>query len=138
VSSIQAVRPALVVDASFAIEAINGSPGALEVLFALTSDYGMKLVPVHFWLEAANALVQVRTSETQMVLDLTKLDQAGVETADRGLAGVIDAIGLARKHKLTTYDAAYLQLALDVDGELATYDRALAQAAQAEGIVVRP
>jgi predicted nucleic acid-binding protein len=34
------------------------------------------------------------------------------------------------------YDASYLQLALDIDGALATLDRALAAAANAEGIEV--
>ena len=32
------------------------------------------------------------------------------------------------------YDATYLWLAIDVDGELATFDRALARAAMAEGV----
>jgi predicted nucleic acid-binding protein len=36
------------------------------------------------------------------------------------------------------YDALYLQLAVDVDGELATLDRDLARAARAEGIEVVP
>ncbi len=136
-TTFQAFRPPLVVDASFAIEALDGSPAAVELLLATTSDYGMKLVPAHFWLETANALVHTRASEAQMVRDLTLLGEAGVETADRGLVAVTDAIGLARRHRLTTYDAAYLQLALDVDGELATYDRALAKAAEVEGVVVR-
>jgi predicted nucleic acid-binding protein len=35
---------------------------------------------------------------------------------------------------LTVYDATYLWLAVDVDGELATFDRALVRAAQAEGV----
>ena len=43
---------------------------------------------------------------------------------------------LARHHKLTAYDAAYLELALREDVPLATLDSALIRAAKAEGIEV--
>ena len=41
---------------------------------------------------------------------------------------------LARKHKLTSYDAAYLELAIRGGLPIATFDRALATAAGKEGI----
>jgi predicted nucleic acid-binding protein len=41
---------------------------------------------------------------------------------------------LANKHKLTAYDAAYLELALRLGAELATLDSALAAAAKDEGV----
>jgi len=45
-------------------------------------------------------------------------------------AGREDAIAdVARRHALTFYDAAYLQLALDEDAGLVTQDKALLQAA---------
>ena len=48
------------------------------------------------------------------------------------------AIQLARKHNLTYYDAIYLELAMTVAKShsviLATFDKALVKAAQAEGI----
>ncbi len=40
----------------------------------------------------------------------------------------------ADRHRLSVYDATYLWLAIDVDGELATFDRDLARAAAAEGV----
>ena len=40
-------------------------------------------------------------------------------------------LALARTHRLTVYDAAYLELALRVDAPLATLDRELARAARA-------
>ena len=43
-------------------------------------------------------------------------------------------MALARKHGLTAYDAAYLELARRIGGSLATLDRALCAAAAAEGI----
>lgn len=42
---------------------------------------------------------------------------------------------LSARHNLTIYDAAYLELALRLDGQLATFDRALAQAARANGVL---
>jgi len=41
---------------------------------------------------------------------------------------------LARQHRLTVYDAAYLELALREAVPLATLDKALADAARAEGV----
>ena len=41
---------------------------------------------------------------------------------------------LARKHKLTSYDAAYLELAIRGGLPIATFDRALAEAATAKGV----
>ena len=41
---------------------------------------------------------------------------------------------LARRHRLTFYDAAYLELAVREALPLATLDQALATAARAEGV----
>ena len=43
-------------------------------------------------------------------------------------------LGLARRHQLTAYDAAYLDLALRTSAELATLDQSLARAARADGV----
>jgi predicted nucleic acid-binding protein len=43
-------------------------------------------------------------------------------------------LGLARQHRLTVYDAAYLELAMREALPLATLDTALADAARAEGV----
>lgn len=97
----------------------------------------MRLVPSLFWVETANALLSGRAFEPgRAALTVAALARAGVETADRGIAGVADALDLADRHGLTVYDAHYLQLAVDVDGELATLDDALARAATAEGLEV--
>lgn len=45
-------------------------------------------------------------------------------------------IALGRSHKLTAYDAAYLELALRRGATLATFDRQLAEAARAAGVRV--
>lgn len=43
---------------------------------------------------------------------------------------------LAERHRLTFYDAAYLELAQRESIELATLDKALARAAEAEGVAL--
>lgn len=47
-----------------------------------------------------------------------------------------DLMTLARRHKLTAYDAAYLELALRQNLPLATLDAGLMRAAKAEGVEV--
>jgi predicted nucleic acid-binding protein len=47
-----------------------------------------------------------------------------------------DLMTLARRHKLTAYGAAYLELALRQNLPLATLDAALMRAAKAEGVEV--
>lgn len=55
------------------------------------------------------------------------------ETCIRGWA---DIPALAARMRLTTYDAAYLELALRVGAPLATLDQALARAAREAGVAV--
>jgi predicted nucleic acid-binding protein len=47
-----------------------------------------------------------------------------------------DLLGLARRHRLTVYDAAYLELALRKGADLASLDTALVAAARADGVVL--
>lgn len=44
---------------------------------------------------------------------------------------------ISTHHNLTIYDAAYLELTLRLDGQLATFDKALAAAAFANGVLAR-
>ena len=97
---------------------------------------GQLLVPAHFWAEVANALLRRHRTPLENGIDLRSLADAGIEVADRGIEGLIDAIALGDRHRLTAYDALYLQLALDVEGSLATFDQDLAAAARREGVTV--
>ncbi len=133
------VRPltAVVVDASSMLEALSGNPDWIDRLDAWLDADAMLLAPTHFRVEAANGLLKgMRLDAAEVVSRLQQLFAAGVQQAERGLDGLYDSVELAAKHDLTVCDAAYLQLALDVDGELATCDRALARAARAEGVAV--
>jgi predicted nucleic acid-binding protein len=127
----------VVVDASFAVEALLEGGPALDRWVEWIGDGRTRLVPAHFWAELANALLLGRRFEPgRAALTVGAAARAGLETADRGPAGVADALELADRHRLTVYDALYLQLAADVAGELATLDRDLAGAARAEGVTV--
>ncbi len=129
--------PPVVVDASFAVEALLEGGPSLERWVEWIRDGRMRLVPAHFWAELANALLRGRRFEPgRAALTVGAAARAGLETADRGLAGVADALDLADRHRLTVYDSLYLQLAADVGGELATLDRDLVRAARAEGVEV--
>ena len=129
--------PPVVVDASFAIEALLEGGPSLDRWVEWIRDGRMRLVPAHFWAELANALLLGRKFEPgRAALTVGAAARAGLETADRSLAGVGDALDLASRHRLTVYDALYLQLAADVDAELATVGRDLAGAARAEGVEV--
>jgi len=135
--SFSAPRPPVVLDASFAVEALLEGGLCLERWQEWARDGRMRLVPPHFWAELGNALLFGRRFEPGRAgLTIAATARAGVETADRGVAGVVDAIDLADRHRLTVHDALYLQLAVDVDGELATLDRALLRAAEAEDVEI--
>ena len=97
----------------------------------------MILTPPHFPVEVANALLRGAGLEAlKAATRLERLFATGIETADRGLEGLLGAIELAARHSLTVHDAVCLALAIDVDAERATLDRDLATAAAAEGITV--
>jgi predicted nucleic acid-binding protein len=129
-------RPPVVLDASVAIaSALQQWPGTAAALERWAEEGRIRLVPATFWSETANGLlVGNRVDPNAVRGHLVDLSDLGLEVADRGLAGVLETIDLAERHRLTIYDALYLYLALDTDATLATYDGVLASAARAEGV----
>lgn len=90
--------------------------------------------PSLWWFELRNMMI---VNERRGRLEPAKSTEALRRLA--ALPIVIDAdvdedalMQLARRHGLTVYDAAYLELALRLRCPLATLDRALAKAARAE------
>jgi len=129
----------LVIDASF-IASLLLPDEAAEVSAARLKqieDDGAA-APALWQLEVANmlltALRRKRIDASQFVRLLEAIDslpvtlQAALTAKQRG-----DLLHLARKHELTAYDAAYLELALRLDLPLATFDDRLIRAARAEG-----
>jgi predicted nucleic acid-binding protein len=72
--------------------------------------------------QSAQAMV-VRLAAMELLVDRTPLDRGAL-------------LGLALRHGLTTYDAAYLDLALRLQCPLATQDKGLRDAALACGVGV--
>lgn len=126
-----------IVDASVVIELLVGDEHWAKRFDAWLADNRMLLAPQLFPAEIANGLLRGRRLTAGDTL--RRLEQASgldIEIADRGPIGLREALTLAARHGLTVYDALYLQLAIDVDGELATLDYDLRAAAEAEDIAL--
>jgi predicted nucleic acid-binding protein len=96
------------------------------------------LVPALWWFELRNALIinerRGRITEHQTGRFLRNVERLPIivdHAPDE--SGVL---GLARRHRLSVYDAAYLELALRTALPVATLDAMLAAAARAEGVSV--
>ena len=132
-----AIPTPVVVDASVAFEFLNGEPRWVEAFDNWSIDDRLLMAPALFLAEVANGHLRGHgTAADEIARRLNRLVDTGVEITDRGLPGLVEAIGLADQHGLTVYDALYLQLALDVDANLATLDDDLQKAALAEGLEV--
>jgi predicted nucleic acid-binding protein len=113
-----------------------------DALFRTIRDQGA-LVPTLWHLELANALLQAEKRKRIAVADMiARLDLISVfpilvdaETSTRAWR---ETLILARTERLTTYDAAYLELALRTGLPLASLDAALIRAAKRLGTIVLP
>jgi predicted nucleic acid-binding protein len=126
----------VVVDASVALPFVaDAQPDVVAVWTSWRSAGRLMLAPPLLGIEIANALLRRRRQPAaDIVAVLATLEATGLAFADRGLAGLRAVLPIAERHRLTTYDATYLWLALDVEGALATRDRELTDAARAEGV----
>lgn len=126
---------AVVVDASSAVRFLLDDP-LWRQHWEVWIDAGtMLLAPAHFPAEVGNSLLRsVRLPVNKILVGLSHLARTGVETVHTRPFALNEAVTLADKHQLTVYDALYLQLAIDVEGELATLDADLRRAAAAEQV----
>jgi predicted nucleic acid-binding protein len=132
----------LVLDSSVTLASIypeEATPAVLDVIARVISNGAW--VPSLWRLELANVL--------QMAVRRGRIDSVFRDTALRNLALLpirvdpdtdahawSDTLRLAEKHKLTLYDAAYLELALRRGIPLATLDVDLRAAALADAITL--
>ena len=109
-----------------------------DAAFTLLEGGGEALAPVLFWFELRNAVLvgsrRGRIDNEQMKLVLNRIERAAITLGPLPRADAIFA--LAQRHRLTFYDAAYLELAQRERVGLATLDKALASAADAEGFAL--
>jgi predicted nucleic acid-binding protein len=96
------------------------------------------VVPVVWWFELRNAMLagerrgRITGAQSDDFLQGVAALPVRVDAAAREAA----LMQLARGHRLSIYDATYLELALREQRPLATLDRALAAAAEAEGVAL--
>ena len=126
-----------VLDASVALAwafADEEHPVAAAALALIRNDEGC--VPSLWWFEVRNVLIvnerRGRLRETDTALFLRNLARLPI-VVDRAPEEAA-VLGLARRHRLTVYDASYLELAERHAAPLATLDVTLAQAARRENI----
>lgn len=124
----------LVIDASVALGWYfpdESNPTAESARRHLLTEQAV--APGLWWFEIRNALLvgerRGRIDATQTAEIIAQLDALPIDL-DREPDGSA-ILALARAHRLTFYDAAYLELALRADAPLATSDRQLASAARA-------
>lgn len=124
-----------VLDCSVAVAWLFDDEATVEtdaLLERLKNEEGY--VPALWRLELGNVLAQAerrgRISAAQIAAHIERIGHLPIvmdpETDRHAFSEVLS---LARTHRLTTYDAAYLELAMRRDVELATLDKALIRAA---------
>jgi predicted nucleic acid-binding protein len=111
-------------------------PVAIAAFERLKSDQAF--VPILWWYELRNALVvnerrgRIAPADTELFLR----DLASIEFNFDTATNQAPVMSLSRRHRLTFYDAAYLELAIRLRLPLATLDAALAGAARAEKVAL--
>ena len=110
---------------------------AAKVLDALKTDDA--IVPVTWGLEVANVIARAEAkelvTEARSGAFLDMLDGVNIETdAATFTHALSDTLQLARRYKLSAYDASYLELALRRGIALATLDEDLQKAAKKAGV----
>ena len=94
------------------------------------------VVPALWWFEIRNSLLTAERRSRLSIADVTRflgdLDRLPI-AIDRDPDDSL-VLSVARRRRLTVYDAAYLELALRRALPLTTLDRQLAAAAHAEGV----
>jgi predicted nucleic acid-binding protein len=108
-----------------------------KVLDAMKQDSA--LVPVTWGLEVANVIARAEAkglvTEARSGAFLEMLEGVDIEVDSATFAHALsDTLQLARRYKLSSYDASYLELALRQGMALATLDEALQNAARKAGV----
>jgi predicted nucleic acid-binding protein len=114
---------------------------AQKVLGVLAQDDGVAFVPGIWALEAANVMVKAQAkllvTEARCAAFAALLQDMAITTdlltADHALG---DTLQLARRFKLSSYDASYLELAMREGLPLATLDGDLRSAMQQTGVAL--
>lgn len=141
------VPPVMVIDTSMAMRCfLDPEPNrdaALALLESMKEGHCIGVVPVTWGLEVANVLLgkvksKILSQEDmeKIKVELTKLPFMSDSDTYRHV--LTTTLTLAQTHTLKVNDASFLELAQRLGVALATYDKALFEAAVSEGITVFP
>lgn len=127
----------LVIDASALVGWLMPDESGID-LPALAAEHENIVAPWLLWAELRNILVaserrgRIPLGAAEQITDAVDALGIALDTAPAGSV----VLELARRHRLTVYDALYLELALRRGATLASLDTALLAAARAETVVV--
>ena len=130
---------AFVLDASIAAAwALPDESSSLADRMLTRTESEDAVVPALWWYEVRNILViaerRKRITASDADAFLRNLERLSIRIAELGDSQRI--LRIARDHRLSVYDAAYLELALRENLPLATLDRTLALAAVPERVSI--
>ncbi len=126
----------LILDASMAMEWFTEEPAPTALDKRALLDDHVALVPHHWRFEVLSVVSVWRRhnalTEAEGAWLLREAMALPFAVVDEGDPEVI--VSLALTHRLTTYDATYLHVAMTTGEPLATLDRRLLEAAEAVGV----
>lgn len=138
------MSPLLVVDASVALKWVvteTGSDEAADLLTGMTKGAFSLVAPEHLIGEVGNGL-RKRVAQRVLVADdaVAALDAIAAIGLDlvSGRQRWLRSLSAALDWGVTTYDALYVLLALDLEAELITADLRLVEVARDQSLPVRP
>ena len=112
---------------------------AMGVLEAMKSEDNRAIVPVVWNLEVANVIAKAEQKgllvEAQSEAFLEMLSGLDIDVdSDTVATALSDTLQIARRYRLSAYDASYMELSLRAGIPLATLDQDLNKAARRAGI----
>jgi predicted nucleic acid-binding protein len=132
----------MVVDASVAIGAfMPDEPAQARIVLSNAAAAGPLYAPVYWSTEVASGFLaaerRLRFKPAHMSAAFASLNELNVNIdMNTPMIAFGPLVHLARQYRLSVYDAGYLELALRLTVPLLTFDRALAKAAGAEGVLI--
>ena len=122
---------------------LDGKPAerayALRILNAMKQAETRALVPATWWLEVSNVIGKAEMkgllseAQSEAFLEMLESLDIGVDPSTFSKA-LSDTLQIARRYRLSAYDASYLEFALRAGLPLATLDQDLQKAANKAGL----